>query len=726
MNLFKKSITIFVVAISCASFGQEQKKDSIVKVNPIEEVIITATSTKNKNLLNQPESISILKETELKRGNGLFLDDAINTNVTGVFMERRTTSAGQQFNIRGYGNGVRGTNGANSNFDTQGSKVYLNNIPVTDAEGITLMDDLDFSSIGNVEILKGPAGTLYGLAIAGVVNLKTVKPEAGKTSLSHNTLFGSYGLKRTTTQLQIGGTNGSLLVNYGNQSFDGFMDHTESKKDFLNLVAETKISEKQKINAYLGYSNSYDQRNGELTVNQYNNFDYSGNPAYIKNDAHSNVISFRGGVNNEYQISKNVSNSTSFFGTGLSSNVSSAGGWTDKSALNYGLRSAFNLNFDLSETFKLSSISGIELQQQNAQTIAYAMVVNPADPAGYNILGTLRSNQNTISKTNSIFTEWTLAMPYNFSVTAGVGSSYMGIDLSDRTNSKKYQNSYNDMISPKFAINKVFNNNISVYASYSKGYKAPVSSYFFIPFTGEVNNNLKAEMANQFEIGTKGNLLNNKLNYEIAVFQTNYKDKMTAIAVPNAGNTATLYSYVTNGGEQEHKGVEVSLKYSAYQSENAILKSFTPFVNMTYADYTYKNFVFQRTYNRSFDFSGEKVAGTPPVVFNSGFDFTIKHGFYGNVTYSYRDAMFYSYVPESAAATEKVYNETNSFNLLNAKIGFQKTIINHLTLDASMGVNNITNSQYYQMVFVNQLPDAFLPAPINATFFGGLNIKYTF
>jgi iron complex outermembrane receptor protein len=36
------------------------------------------------------------------------------------------------------------------------------------------------------------------------------------------------------------------------------------------------------------------------------------------------------------------------------------------------------------------------------------------------------------------------------------------------------------MWSPHVAINKVINKNVSVYASYSTGYKAPVSSYFFI------------------------------------------------------------------------------------------------------------------------------------------------------------------------------------------------------------------------------------------------------
>ncbi|MFL5810112.1 MAG: TonB-dependent receptor plug domain-containing protein, partial [Flavisolibacter sp.] len=168
-------------------FIKNCKDDIRIMLTPrsgtLNEVEITATSNNNKSLLYQPASITKLTPQELKRGTGLFLDDVINANVPGVTMNRRSVSGGQQFNIRGYGNGVRGTNGANSNFDGQGYKVYLNGIPVTDAEGITLMDDIDFGSIGNVEVVKGPSGTLYGLAIAGVVNLRTIRPERGKTSV---------------------------------------------------------------------------------------------------------------------------------------------------------------------------------------------------------------------------------------------------------------------------------------------------------------------------------------------------------------------------------------------------------------------------------------------------------------------------------------------------------------------------------------------------------------
>ncbi len=182
-------------------------------VHPLNEVEISASADRHRDLLKEPASIGRLNEVDLKRSTGLFLDDAINVNIPGVYMERRTVSAGQQFNIRGYGNGIRGTNGVNSNFDGQGYKVYLNDIPVTDAEGITLMDDIDFSSIGSVEVSKGPMGTQYGLAIAGMVDLRTKKVAPGTLSIGEDVLFGDYGLKRYTTHLQIGGQHSSMLIN---------------------------------------------------------------------------------------------------------------------------------------------------------------------------------------------------------------------------------------------------------------------------------------------------------------------------------------------------------------------------------------------------------------------------------------------------------------------------------------------------------------------------------
>lgn len=712
--------------------------------NSLDEVEITATSNQNKSMLFQPISITKLGEDELKRGTGLFLDDAINGNVPGVTMQRRTVSAGQQFNIRGYGNGSRGTRGVSSNFDTQGAKVYLNGIPITDAEGITTMDDIDFGSIGNVEVTKGPAGTLYGLAIAGVVNLKTIKPEKGKTTIGQDVLMGSYGLQRYTTHFAMGGNHSSLLINYGKQKSDGYMLHSASTKDFVNIAADFQPNEKQAITTYIGFSNSYDDRGGELTLAQYAALDYTGNPEYIKRNAHSNVVTFRAGVGHIYKFNDNISNTTSIFGIGFSSNVSSAGGWTDKTAINYGFRSTTATKFFVGKGILLSGITGIESQQQRAQTIGYTMVKNPADTSTvtnwkigypYWIVGATTSNQVVTAGTTSLFTQWTLSLPKNISVTAGIGVSDMKIVLDDRlyevTKPNKptnFERSYKGMVSPNISINKVFNNAFSVYASYTKGYKAPVSSYFFIPYslsgatpipnTGIVNTTLKPEIGNQYEIGAKGNTANDKLTYELSFFNAMFINKMTAVAVPltTAPNT-TAYSYVVNGGRQNHKGVEALIKYTAYQSNETFFKKIRPFANLAYSDFKYEDFRIQKSVVLTEDYSGKQVAGIAKVTANVGVDVMMKYGLYANINYLYKDGM--------PITSDELYY-TTSYGLLNAKMGMQQNIGKRFATDIFVGSENITGTQYPYMVFVNQLPDAYLPAPINATFYGGVSLKYNF
>ncbi len=758
-----KSVTITVSFVGYETQNKTVNCDEEVNIsmifsgNTLDNVEITATSSENKSILYQPSSITKLTTPELKRSTGLFLDDAINGNVPGVTMQRRAVSSGQEFNIRGYGNGTGGTGRISSNFDGQGYKVYLNGIPITDAEGITLMDDIDFGSVGNVEITKGPAGTLYGLAVSGVVNLKTIKPEKGKTSLGQDIMFGSYGLQRLTTHLQIGSERSSLLMNYGHQKTDGYTIHNASRKDFVNVAGDFRPNDKETWTLYFGFSKSYDERSGELTIAQYANKDYSGNIGYIQRNGHSEVTSFRAGAGHSFIFCKNISNTTTVFGSGISNNSSSMAGWTDKDPVNYGFRSTFDMNFVMKNGITLSGITGMEFQRQIAQTIGYGMI-DPLGPSHvwkigdpYFIIGSTTAGSNgitsdkyTISATKSIFTEWTLAFPHDLSITAGIGYSTMRINLKDRfyvannAAPTTFDTSYKNMLSPHLAINKVFNQNFSVYASYSKGYKAPTSSYFYIPFvaaagasaTGIIDRGLKPEIGNQFEIGTKGSVLKNKLNYQLAIFDATFSNKMSNLNVLNTAGTATLYTYVVNGGKQSDKGLEAIVKYTVYQSVNGFFKFVRPFFNFTYSDYKYKDFKFHYKgvviKDSVVNYDGKPVAGVAKFVANLGVDVAANCGLYFNMTYFYKDPM-----PVTSDGIVTVNNvafpyHATSYSLLNTKIGFARSLSKHFDIDAFLGINNITGTQYPIMVFVNQIPDAYMAAPLKTVINGGLNLKYNF
>lgn len=731
----------------------------------LENVEITATSSENKSLLSQPVSITKLGTPDLKRGQGVFFDDVIQTSVPGVSMNRRSVSGGQQFNIRGYGNGSRGTRGISSNFDGQGYKVYLNGIPVTDAEGITTLDDIDYASVDNAEIVKGPAGTLYGQAIAGAINLKISAPGKGKTSIAQNTQFGNYGFFRSTTQATIGNEKNSVMLSYGKQKSDGFANHNKSHKDFVNFAADFTASEKQSISTFVGFTDSYDERLGELTIAQWDNNDYSGNPNYIKNNAHSHVVTFRAGVSHNYNFNKNISNTTSVFGMGFRSDVSSAGGWTDKNSVNYGFRTSFNTKFNVSENATLSGVTGMEIQSQDAQALGYNMKASPFDPnpsvftlgvSPYWIINANTSNTAYKTTPTAFFTEWTLALPQDLSITAGLGSSRQRIILDDRLNSgsvtslkpSHFDTTYKNMVSPHFAINKIFNKGISVYASYSTGYKAPVSSYFFITTpqvgvgnpppafaTSRINSTLKPEKGVQFEIGTKGTIIDDKLVYQVSLFSLQFKNKMTSVAVPIPATppTTTAYSYMINGGDQIHKGLEAAIKYSLVKNGSSFFSNVTPFLNFTYSDFKYgDNFVYKtggNTANGGIDtvnFSGLNVFGTPKVMASWGIDAATNIGFYASFSHLYKDPLNFALERITQNPESYALRRATSYNLLNMKFGFRKSVSSHIDLDVFFGVNNLTNTKYPIMVFINQLQDAYIPAPPKAVVFGGINLKYNF
>lgn len=720
----------------------------------LDNVEISSTASSNKKLLYQPVSITKLNPVELKRGQGIFLQDVIETSVPGVIMNRRTVSGGQQFNIRGYGNGGRGTNGVNSNFDGQGYKVYINGIPVTDAEGITTLDDIDFASLGNVEVLKGPAGTLYGQAISGAISLRTIKPDAGRTSISQEIMLGNYGLQRYTTRFASGGERSGILLNYGKQKSDGFSIHNASHKDFANVVLMSQPNDKQSISTYVGFTDSYDERLGELTVAQYESNDYSGNPDYIKRNGHSHVITYRAGVTHTYNFTKGFANTSTVFGTGFRSDVSSAAGWTDKTTINYGFRTSFDAKIPVTDKVVLNGITGMEIQRQNAQTVGYNMKADPNDPnpgtytygvSPYWVINTSTSNVAFVTQPTSFFTEWTLALPQDISVSAGLGYSSQKISLDDRfraittTYPGHFEKIYKNMWSPHLAINKVFSKEVSVYASYSKGYKAPVSSYFFIvtpvvgstPSSGFVNTDLKPEHGDQFEIGSKGSLLKDRLTYQLALFSFKISNKMTAVSVPlNA--TTTAYSYVVNGGDQKHKGVEATLKYAIVNNEKRVVTNVTPFINFTYSDFKYGDdfkIVTGSTValRDTIDYSGKRVYGVPKIMNAFGVDVATRFGLYANLVHIYKDGVTIGTTRTSTSGVyPKVFTtyQSSSYNLLNGKIGFKTNLSSHFFMDLFFGVNNITGTQYPIMIFVSQIPDAYLPAPPKAVYYGGINLKY--
>ena len=146
-------------------------------------------------------------------------------------MNRRSVSGGQQFNIRGYGNGVEAQTAPAVILTGKAVQFTFNGIPITDAEGNTVLDDIDFNSKRRSCKRTGVA-LLYGSRYcAGVVNLGDHEARKRKSVCGQDVMIGNFGLVVLPPISRLAAKI-SLLVNYGNQSSDGFMPHNTSEKNF--------------------------------------------------------------------------------------------------------------------------------------------------------------------------------------------------------------------------------------------------------------------------------------------------------------------------------------------------------------------------------------------------------------------------------------------------------------------------------------------------------------
>jgi iron complex outermembrane receptor protein len=665
---------------------------------------------KKDNQLDLPQSVGVLTPRDLSRTSGLSLENSLNL-LPGVTMQSRSSFGGQRISIRGYGN--------NTNFNGQGVQVYLNNIPVTDATGTTILDDIDFSTLGNVTVFKGPQSSLYGSGIAGVVSLSTLKPQSNQTRIAEENTVGSYGLYRNNTRVETANANSATLLNYGHQTSNGFRQHSASQKDYLQFSGDFFVGDKNTISTYVAYSHSYEELAGEMDSAQFYGKQVWSDPAYLVNNSQVKIESFRAGITDNYKIDDHFSNQTTLFTSSYSLYSPFAHGLTDAQAATFGGRTGFVYESGKGET-GIHGIVGAQFEKTNAFNKSYNLVNF--------VQGTPRGDLDNASLTYNIFTEWKVNLPSHFLLSAGASENFTEYGIVDNipgsashANGSGYKR-FSPVFVPRISLLKRLSSAISVYADVSGGYTPPPTADIVNATIGQVNLGLKPERGIQYEIGTKGDLADHKLSYQLALFDFNIHDKLVTQQVP-ATSTQPTYSTFVNAGKQQNLGAELSVSYAVLKDPKAAVTLLRPFLTYAYSDFKYKEFKSDNNNNAAtLDYSNHKVAGVAPNVLNLGIDLETRPGLYAYLTYRYVDAVPYTFDGLHSA---------KSYSLLNAKVGYKTMLGNHFSMDLYAGADNLLNSTYYTFLFYSgtlagTTDPHFLPMPYKATVYGGAKLAYIF
>ena len=183
----------------------------------LNEVVVTATRT-DKSYYDVPAAIGVVDEYDIGFGKQkLGLDEAL-VKLPGLFMQNRYNFAQSlKISIRGFG--------ARANFGTRGVKLYQDGIPMTTVDGQGALEDIDLNSINRIEVIRGPASSLYGSSSGGVINFFTGDEDSVEPYVEGNFSIGQY--QSFISSIKTGGEIEKLnyFLNLSHLDSEGYRQH---------------------------------------------------------------------------------------------------------------------------------------------------------------------------------------------------------------------------------------------------------------------------------------------------------------------------------------------------------------------------------------------------------------------------------------------------------------------------------------------------------------------
>ena len=615
------------------------------------------------------------------------LTQAVNT-LPGVRLEERATAS--------YRLSIRGST-LRSPFGVRNVKVYYNGLPFSEASGSTPLNLLDPAIIGRLEVLKGPAGSVYGAGTGGVALFGTPEVAAGGSAVVVGATVGSYGLRRSTITAETGSASSSVRAQYAHQELDGYRQQSALQRDVFAFDVRTVAGPKTTLAAHLLYTDISYQLPGGLTRAQFAADPRQarpGTPARPGVAAQPGTVAQRTfyasrtgllGFAHEYRFMDRLELETTFYGSGTAIRTPFLVDYERNTAVGTGGRTALRYRTTLAgRTLRLQG--GGEFQASFANGRSYQNLAGTP--------GALRYDDEITTTTGFAFAQADYELPAELLLTVAASYNRLRYGIARVSGAaanpggSQLSRDFRPVLSPRVALLKEFSPQLSVYASVSKGFSPPTTDEIRTS-DGSLNRELQAERGTSYEVGTRGNFFNNRLLYEVNLFDLEQRE---TIVSSTAGQGIAVFR---NTGRTRQRGLEAALSgwlwrqrqvsCVVYRDSSKRMPRQENTGLRAWASYAYNDFRFGRYTSGGPDLRGNRLTGTTPHTLSAGLDFSEHLGFYlsPNLSHQARVAL-------DDANTE----QAAGYWVFGARGGWRRTIARHLETNIYAGIDNLTDRNY--------------------------------
>lgn len=668
--------------------------------------VVTGSRSASRSF-DLPYSVDSISREQISDGQlGINASEALS-RVPGLVVQNRQNYAQDlQISSRGFG--------ARSAFGVRGIKLIADGIPASTPDGQGQAATFNLDTAERIEVLRGPAATLYGSNAGGVIQMFSRNGE-GAPRIGAETLFGSDGLNKNHLSAEGAVQGAGFVLDASRMDTDGYRDHSSARRDqtFAKLNVEPDDDSKLALiyssleqngtqdplgQTWAGYkADPRSVSSNALTYNTRKSIDHQQlgmNYERYMGDATLQVNAYTGrrSVIQYLSIPKFIKPDV------LNPSNERGGGVVQFDRKFYGGGVRWMQPID-SAPGELMIIAGLDFDQSEDSRHGYQNYSGNT----LGVKGELRRNEIDTARSLDPYIQANWAID-RWTLQAGLRHSTMEMDVDDQflsngdaSGNKTYQKN-----TPSMSVMYAFTPDLHGYVSAGKGFETPTQAEMaYAPGAIEgFNFGLKPSESTQYEVGLKAQV-NNSTRLNAAVFQITTEDELV-VAQSNGGRT----SY-QNAGRTLRRGFELGIESQLSEQWSA---------NLAYTR-------LQATYDSDFSNNsktidkGNYLPGVPQTLLFAELNWKPRDWLSTAVEGMYRSKIYVEDTNQERAAP--------GYSVFNWRARFEQKV-EHWTFHQTLRLDNLLDRQYVGSVIVGDSNGRYYEAAPGRSWYAGAGAQYQF
>jgi iron complex outermembrane receptor protein len=676
--LWNRPTQIVLLLCLCTSgWAQQPEADAL------DEIVVSATRTES-SLRDVARSVSVINKERIQNATQqLGLDEAL-AGVPGLYIQNRYNFSGDlRVSLRGFG--------ARSSFGIRGIRILVDGIPETLPDGQGGVDSIDMGSAQSIEVLRGPASSLYGNASGGVI---AVTSELGTNDpfVEGKIAGGEFGFKQYGVKAAGKISSTDYLLNVSRTELEGYREHSAFRGTQLNARLGIPFNDNDRLLVAANFTDQpLAQDPGGINAAQAALDPSSARDRNVLFDAGEVLQQQRlGFVYERKRSSGTLTLRNHYVWRDFANKLPfTDGGAVDLDRFFYGFGAQFSLGEALPDNVDLAF--GVDYDHQDDDRQRF----DNNDGA----IGNLGFDQNEQVDSIGFYIQGEYRLNDAWAVQAGLRYDELSYDVTDRyiANGDSSGSLDFDEVSPSLGVNFKTADGV-LFANYSSSFETPTTTELANPdASGGFNPELRPQLANNYELGFKGTI--DDLFYEVSLFQIDLRDEL----IPYELEEFPGRTFYSNAGASDRTGIETAFRWQ-HESGFAID-----------ASYTWSDFIFDEfADDDGNDFSGNQMPGLPGQFGYVGLNYTTGNGFSGLLETRYSGDLYANNDNSVNVESYLVSNLRFSIDIESSKLLFR----------VYAGVNNLFDESYNNNIRINAFGDRFYePAPTR-NFYAGLVVTF--